>query len=165
MKHYEWTITGTDSAQHTVTLDTDFRANQFDITVDGTPFPVEASRRHYFSGFAKHTLSVGGKTCHLMARGTEADLAVDGRFLSCGLPYVPYPPIPKFLGTFVFLCAVTCLAGTLPGILGVIACLYCGRTATSPFLKKSVKRKRCGNATAIVWAVALVSLGIRLFAM
>ena len=165
MKHYEWTVHGSDALSHTVTLDTDFRANRFDITIDGTPFPVETNRRHYYMGFAKHTLPVAGKTCHLMAWGTKADLAADGKFLICGLPYVPYPPIPKFTGTFMILCALTSLFGAVPGLVGVAGCIYCFRTATDPFLPKPTKRKRCGNAAAIAWGVAVVAALIHLFSM
>ena len=165
MKHYQWSVSGTDGADHLVTLDTDFRTNRFDVAIDGVPFPVQASRRHYVLGFAKHTLSVGGKTCHLLARGTQADLAVDGKFLTCALPYVPFPPIPKFLGPFIFLCAITALFGTLPGIVGVAGCIYCGRSATSPFLNKAAKRKRCGRAAAAAWIVALVTGFLHLMTM
>ena len=165
MKHYEWTVTGSDALSHTVTLDTDFRTNRFDIVIDGATYPVPPSRRHYFYGFAKHTLPVGGKTCHLMAWGTQADLAADGRFLTCALPYVPYPPIPKFMGTFMILCALTALFGIIPGIVGVVGCVFCFRTGTNPFLNKAAKRKRCGNAAAIAWAVAAAAGLIQLLNM
>lgn len=156
MKHFQWTVTGTDRQDHTVTLETDFFKNRFDIEVDGAPFPVKASRRHYIHGFAKHTVSVGGKTCHLMAHGTRADLAVDGRFIDCRLPYVPFPPIPKFLRLYMILCAFACLVcGFLSLPIGLTGVVRCSRTATCPFLTKDAKRKTCGITTLIVWVLSL----------
>ena len=157
MKNYLWTISGADGAQHTITLTTDFLTNRFDITVDDAPFPVPASRRHYVMGFAKHTLSVGGKTCHLMVRGTQADLAVDGKFLDCELPYVPYPPIPKFLSFYLMLCALSCVLAGVPSLLvGLVASVRCGRAATSPFLTRHEKLVSCATSAVASLAIAVI---------
>ena len=162
MKSYQWSIKDSENMLHTVALETDLRANRFDITVDGVPFPVKASRRHYYMGFAKHTLSVGGKTCHLLARGFQADLAVDGRFIDCQLPYVPYPAIPKFLRLYAILCSLLCLLGTIPtALLGVVAAIFCFRVCYSPFLNRPTKLRRCATATVISWSVSLVCVFLK----
>ncbi len=159
MKHFQWTVTGSDGFDHSVTLTRSVWSNKLTITIDGAETVVKPRSQQVMTGIIDHTLPVGGKTCHLVVMGQQADLAVDGQYLTAKRPYLPYRTRPKWVWIFWILClAVGAMGGALPWLIGLTAAIQCGRTAVSPYIDEKKKLRICIGITVAAWAALALSI-------
>lgn len=128
------------------------------ITVDGEESVIKPQGQQALLGLVDHTLPIGDKTCHLVV-GRQADLAVDGQYLTSKRPYLPYMKRPKWVWIFWILCIGVCIGGgALPWLIGLTAALQCGRTSVSPYIEIKTKVLTCIGITVTAW-VALFVVG------
>lgn len=159
MKLYHWTVSDSTGFDHEVTLKTSAWSNKLTITVDGQESVIRPKGQQSMLGLVDHTLPVGDKTCHLVVMGRQADLAVDGQYLTSGRPYLPYMKRPKWVWIFWILCIAVCIGGgALPWLIGLTAALQCGRTSVSPYIETKTKVLTCIGITVAAW-VALFVVG------
>jgi len=158
MKEFRWTVADSTGFDHEVTLKIGSWSRKLTVTVDGTETVVKPTMQQNMLGVVDHTLPLGGKTCHLVVMGRQADLAVDGQYLTSKRPYLPYLKRPKWVWIFWILCAAVCLGGgALPWLIGMTAAVQCGRTAVSPYIDERTKLLTCIGITVAAWAALLVT--------
>lgn len=164
MKQFQWTVTDGSGLGHTVALDLSIWSRKLIITVDGVQTVVKPRSRQVMAGIVDHTLPVGGKSCHLVVMGRQADLAVDGQYLNSRQPYLPYRTRPKWVWIFWILCLAICaIGGALPWVIALTAAAQCSRAAVSPYLEEKQRIRTCIVITVAAWAALAVS--ILLFAL
>lgn len=157
MKLYHWTVADSTGFDHEVTLKTSPWSNKLTITVDGQETVVKPQGQQNMLGLVDHTLPVGDKTCHLVVMGRQADLAVDGQYLTSQRPYLPYTKRPKWVWIFWILCVLVCAGGgAIPWIIGLTAAVQCGRTSVSPYIETKTKVFTCIGITLAAWAALFV---------
>lgn len=129
------------------------------ITVDGEESVIKPQGQQALLGLVDHTLPIGDKTCPLVVMDRQADLAVDGQYLTSKRPYLPYMKRPKWVWIFWIPCIGVCIGGgALPWLIGLTAALQCGRTSVSPYIETKTKVLTCIGITVAAW-VALFVVG------
>lgn len=157
MKEFHWTVTDSTGFDHEVALKTSTWASKLSITVDGTETVVKPQGSQALLGLVDHTIPVGDKTCHLVVMGRQADLAVDGQYLTGKRPYLPDRKRPKWVWIFWILCIGVCIGGgALPWIIGLTAAIQCGRISVSPYIETKAKVLTCIGITVAAWAALFV---------
>ena len=158
MREFHWTVADAAGFDHQVTLKTSLWSSKLTITVDGEERIVKPRGAQNMTGLIDHTLAVGDKTCHLVVMGRQADLAVDGQYLTSRRPYLPYLKRPKWVWIFWVLCIGVCIGGgALPWLIGLTAAIQCGRTSVSPYIDNKTKLLTCIGITVAAW-VALFAV-------
>jgi hypothetical protein len=158
MKEFRWTVADSTGFDHEITLKTSVWTSKLTITVDGTETVVKPQGAQAMLGLTDHTLSVGDKTCHLVVLGRQADLAVDGQYLTSKRPYLPYMKRPKWVWIFWVLCIAVCIGGgAIPWLIGLTAAVQCGRTSVSPYIETRSKVLTCIGITVAAWVALFVA--------
>ena len=156
MKTYAWTVPGVDGKDHAVSAAVSRWSRKLTVTVDGEAKTVRPTGRQKQGAVTDLTLPVGGRSCRLVSIGDEADLVLDGAYLGCGKPYLPYHTMPKWVLIFWGLCVILCfVGGVVSWVVGFIASLRCGRIAMSPFREKKEQMIACATTAIAAWTITL----------
>lgn len=113
-------------------------------------------------------VEIGGKECRLVMAGGDADLAVDGVFISSGEPYEPLAKMPKWNWIFIVACvAIFAVSGggALPVLCAMLGAMFCTRVACSkkPLGAKIISCIGITGAAWLIWFVAAVALYAALY--
>lgn len=101
-------------------------------------------------------ITVGNKTVHVTALGSQAGLAVDGVYVDTGRPYIPLSSIPQWATVMIPVLMATGLAlcGVLGLALGLIAGVGAFRIAL-PVVPGKSSLTTCAAIYAVTLAVQI----------
>ena len=117
------------------------------VTVNGTETEIR-SVTPWLNVFDHH-MWVGHEDAHLVAKGKDVKLAVNGVYLDNGEKYEPLKAIPKVLNSLVFFNSV---GGAL---MGGVLCGFAGIVFGTVYAKASLKGGKAGMYAAFMLCTLL----------
>jgi hypothetical protein len=125
------------------------------IELNGKPVEIPKKPFQAFTGI-DFPIKIGDADVRLVLIGNKADIAINGKYLNSGKPYIPLKGIPWWTWIFVIAClAVPIIAsgGAFPAVLAVLGIIWCIRVAISPDLKTPIKVICCLGVTGLVYGL------------
>ena len=155
-----------DGKTHNISFTAHPWTGNHELKIDGQNVMLKNSLIRAFAGIDQ-PIKIGGKECRFVLVGTNADIAVDGKYVDSKRDYVPLKGIPWWCWIFVAACVgipIVAMGGFLPIVIALCAMLLCIRISTSLKMSTLVKVLLCLGTTLIAWEI-LVLLNIGLAAL
>jgi len=153
----EWTVTINEEA-HLITWSQSTWSGRVDLSVDGSKILVHTNFKTNIMGIDQ-LITIAGKELHLVSRGYNADLAVDGYYLGSKKEYVRVGKIPVWGWLFIALnvaIPIVALGGFLPIRLGFLGATYTARISSNTQMNAGMRVLACLGVTAICWIIMLL---------
>ncbi|HAN21896.1 MAG: hypothetical protein A2Y15_06180 [Clostridiales bacterium GWF2_36_10] len=132
------------------------------VTVNGNIIPFKSPVFRDFTGMDIPIL-INNKEMRLVVIGNKADLAMDGKFINSGKPYVPLAKMPAWTWLFVIACCaifVVAVGGAIPAVISVLGSIYCVRVSINNNLNTQMKMLICLGITIAAWLVYYIFINV-----